>query len=347
MSLCDKAAEELRRQIKEGAYAFRNIPSERELASRHGISYMTARRAINKLVDEKMLMRNDVGRVEIVSASEGGASLRVALLTPAFDTNLNNRWRVALDRVAARAGASVRPVTYVHWSDAILWDALKGFDGAFIMANNDALTPALAERMRALPRPPVIVGEDFSAHGLPSVVLYPPVWTQLALSHLADAGYGKIACVNVHPHIAPDIKGRIGQWRFWSEMRDRECTLLDDPVPSYEIPVHRACRLVGDYLDRGGDAEALFCTTLGAASGAYRALYERGLKPGTDIGVATVDGEGMADMMTPSLTDIAAPAPDKYLRLCFQWLKKDKPWPWPLAMQSEAPQLAARESSRR
>ena len=51
----------IKQRIREGDYFVESIPGERRLAEETGVSYMTARRAVLQLLEEKVL--KDLARV--------------------------------------------------------------------------------------------------------------------------------------------------------------------------------------------------------------------------------------------------------------------------------------------
>ena len=56
MPIYTQLAESIKNKIGEGIYKVgERIPSERELASKYGITRVTVRRAINSLIEEKVL----------------------------------------------------------------------------------------------------------------------------------------------------------------------------------------------------------------------------------------------------------------------------------------------------
>lgn len=347
MALYDEIAERLRVRIDEGGYALRKFPGEKNLAEEMGVSYMTARRAVTRLVEQGVLVRAENGRAEIPVGPVRESPPRLALLTPAFATPAYARWHAALDRAARERGASIRPFTYVHWEDALLWDALAGFDGTFVLPSSEPLPDALAARMRQLTRPPVWLGEDASRLGLPSVVLYPPVWTQRVLDHLADRGHTRIACFNVQPH-DHDTRMRIMQWRLWMAARGLETPCFDDPVAPGDSPYETAPARFAERWTRHPDGfTAVFAVTLAAALGVFRALGDRGLTAGEDMAVATLDGEGMAATLTPSLTAVRDPDPLPFVRVCLGWIAERRPWSGPQALSAEGAEVVERESTRR
>lgn len=348
--LFSKIADRLTNHIHSGAYVFRKFPGEEDLAREYDVSRTTLRRALKRLIDDNLLVRKENGRLEVAqpeAAAEGVNKL--ALLIPSYGSPLFAHWRAMLASIQDDGGAPPRQVSYQHWDDPLLWDALQGFSGSFLLPVAEPMAPMLLERMRALPRPPVILGEDFSAQGLPSVIPHPPVWVQKVLDHLAERGHRRIACVNVQP-VDIDIEARIGQWRLWMAAHRLEGPLVNEPTASYDSPFEQGVRVMRTRLDgdSGGvldGATAVFCTTLPAAVGVYRAIYERGWKPGRELAVATLDGEDMAAALAPSLTAMARPDMTPQLRVCLDWIKSRGPWCGPLAMRPEHPELRVRESS--
>lgn len=341
----EKIARDIYERILQGAYAFRDFPSDRELAKQSQASYMTARRAVQSLVDKNILSRNESGRVEIAQPDADAHPLRIAFLTPAFVSDVFSMWHLHLRQAAESIGAVLRPLTYVHWDDFVLRDALTGFDGVFLVPVSEPLPPAMADFMRTLHRPPVILSEDFSVFGLPSVSIHPPRCTQLILDHLAERGHRRIDCLNVQPP-SPESDIRIRQWRLWMETRGFEGELLDFPTENYASTLTAGYERMKRHWERGASATALYCVTIGAAIGAYRAMYERGWTPGREVALAVVDGEYMAPVMTPSLTSIAMPDPTPLLRLCCKWIRGGGPWSGPLLLQIPEIAVTARESSR-
>lgn len=346
MLLYEKAAEQLRMNIKEGIYAFRKFPSEKELAEQMGVSGITARRAIQELVNKNILERQENGRPTIVQNKSKFANRTIAWLMPAFSSASFPRiFSYFHPLVANDDTITVRIVNYHHWNDGLLWDTLTGFDGAFIISLSENIPDEFIEKVNSLPRPPVFVGADLVEHGLPSILMYPPVWTQRVLDHLAGQGHRNIACVNVQP-MDRDVAARIGQWKLWMAARGFTGTLINEPVESYVSPMSVARDVVARAYANGLDATALLCITLPAAIGAYRVLYERGEKPGNKVAVATVDGEGTAAILAPSLTCLAEANITPYFKMCLDWMRSRGPWEGPLLLRPEESVLEIGESSR-
>src|SRR4051812_21072098 len=55
----------IKRRIREGDYLLSKFPGERKIAEETGVSYMTARRAITQLLDDKVLVRGPSGGLDV------------------------------------------------------------------------------------------------------------------------------------------------------------------------------------------------------------------------------------------------------------------------------------------
>src|SRR5688572_9087662 len=100
----------IKQRIREGDYFVDAIPGERRLAEETGVSYMTARRAVQELLDESVLIRQPSGSLAVhpdyakrVNPSE------VSLLYPAYPSAYLTQLRVLVAEAAARRGLTLRP----------------------------------------------------------------------------------------------------------------------------------------------------------------------------------------------------------------------------------------------
>lgn len=345
MSKKDEILEILRRRIIHGDYGIRRFPAEGELAEDLDASRVTVRKAINELIEEKLLIRQDNGRVALHRDGEvGGRKLLLAMLQPSYlsptaDLYLD-LWRRGMQEAAAQAGATLRVVLYAHWHDAAIRDALLGFDGIFVLPLANSIPGWLVEEFqRHCPRV-VILGRDLSEKGIQSVNLLAPASMQKLLDHLAGLGHSQIDCFNIQP-ISSAITQRVDQWRVWMTAHRLKGALLDESSRAMNLSLREslpfAYEAMGRLLDAGQvHGTALYCTTSPAALGAMRALEERGISVGNDISVCAVNDEGFNRYLRPSLTSLEETAPSSYLALCIQRIAcGGRGWTGPLLMQPD------------
>jgi hypothetical protein len=343
----DQLSDQLRKRIIQGDYALRGLPAERQLATEHGVSYMTARRALQDLVDRGVLIRGSNGRVEVNREHSGGSSVPpIALLSPTYSSPGFDRWRQMIAQAVERVHGKLRQVLYTHWDDPVILDSLDGFSGVFLLPSSEQMPELLINRLGQSRRPLVILDDDLSYAGLPSIRQFPPGFAQRLLDHLEAQGFTKIDCLNVQP-LHTVIQQRIGQWQVWMAAHDFTGRLINEPVEPYTPPFTRAYEVMRRLLaERRFHAEALYCVTTPAAVGAMRAMHEAGIRPGTDVAVCAVDGEGFAEFQIPSLTALEPASITPHLVTCAKWMMGGGgAWNGPLLLEPLQPRLEIREST--
>jgi hypothetical protein len=91
---------------------------------------------------------------------------------------------------------------------------------------------------------------------------------------------------------------------------------------------------------------AWLCVTAPPAMGAMRAMLDKGLQPGKDIAICTVNGEGLAQVLNPRLTSLEAADPQPYLSVCIKWMMAGGGhWQGPLLMRPSNVPLYVRAST--
>jgi DNA-binding LacI/PurR family transcriptional regulator len=342
-------AERLSRRIRAGDYHLQPLPAERELAAEVGVSHATARKAIQRLLDEGLLLRLENGRL---SVNRGDRSARkvdrqIVLLAPAWESNELTRWQIAATQLCSRLHYSLRVVHYAHWDDPLLLGSLERFDGAFFMPVPESMPGRFLDAFLRIRRPIVVLGHDWTEHGVPSLRLYRPALVQKLLDHLADLGHRKIDCFNVQP-LDSIIDSRIAQWDIWRAARQMSGRLINEPVPAYTETIPVAYDVTARRIRSGEfDGTALFCLTERVAAGAMRAMVDHGIRPGHDVAVCMMDDAGRAEYSIPSVTSLESPDPKPYLAVCLEWMLagKDRQWRGPLLVQPEDLALAVRQST--
>lgn len=335
------------RRIQNGDYSLKDFPAERQLAAEVGVSYMTVRKAIRSLVDDGRLVRRPNGRVGVPRTTGGqGRPLQVAFLAPTFNSPVIEQWDVALDKVLGSPDRGVvRPVLYMHWDDPVVQDSLKGFDGVFLVPLPEPIPAPVAQRLSKARRL-VVIDDDMSHLGIPSVRLFPPIFVQRLLDHLAALGHEHIDCFNLH-RMHPVIEQRIEQWNLWRLAHGCKGRLINGPYREPTAALLPGYQALKRELESGTfHATALLCITAPAAIVAMRVLHEHGLKPGRDVAVCTINTEGMGDMLVPSLTAIELPDASPYVACCLDWIANGgERWIGPLLVQPAEVPLVIRESS--
>ncbi|MCW8132045.1 MAG: substrate-binding domain-containing protein [Planctomycetota bacterium] len=335
-----EVAQAIGRRIRAGDYAGARIPGERVLATQFGVSHMTARKAVDKLLQEGVLHRLPNGRLT-VRRNRKAPARHLAFLEPAYYSPVYERMRAELERAAARHGATVRPVDFVHWDDPAIPEALQGFDGVFLAPSGIPM-PERVCRLFANPkaRPAVSLEVDLSAWGIPSLCFFPPSAVNRLLDHLWNLGHRAIDCLNTQPDNEV-IRARIGAWRAWTERRGAGGRLIDAPVKPYELAIEQAYRvMLRELKNPAGLSPALVVTAGATGLAVLRALHDRGLRPGVDLSVAAVNGEDLARYSVPTLTSLEPPAMAPFLERALAWVFSDpRAWEGPLLVEAGGVEL--------
>jgi len=308
-------AEVIERRIERGDYALNRLPTGRQLSAELGVSYVTARKAIDQLVTSGHLERGENGRLKLGASNTGRddrASLEIAMLTPAYDSPAYADWRRGLSRAVRARGGVLRPVTFVHADDPVLTETLDAFDGVFLVPPHklsDPIRECLARSAGKL----VTLFDDLTDLGIPCVDGGPPRATGKLIEHLRDLGHHRIDCIHVSP-AGRRSRLRVTAWRESLERYGLEGTLHDEPTPDYADPEVHTRAAFDRVLDQPGfNATALFCTTVSAVQGLYRAAYDRGIVVGRDLSICSFGAAERCALFIPSLTTIVTADPMPWL----------------------------------
>jgi len=346
MSKVQLATQMIQERIAFADHIVAGIPSERKLAEELGLSRPTVRKALEALVEQGVLNRQDNGRLDVAEMSEAYRIKTVGFISP-VGTNANrDEWRETLNGVVEGLGLGpnvvVRSVAYGHWADPVIQEALANLDGAFFMSNAATIPDWFLAKIKESSCRVVYLNNDQSAAGIPSINLFPAQAERKLFDYLVRLGHKSIDCVNTQK-ASGVIENRISEWRSYVEERHLRGRLISLEMHK---PVESAYRLIRDAINGGEPlATALFCTTGPAAIGALRAIHEAGLKPGDDISVCAVNSEGLGRFLTPSLTALEAPPRAIYLRPALEWIIGLRPWRGPLLIEPEDIPLFEGEST--
>jgi DNA-binding LacI/PurR family transcriptional regulator len=309
----------IERRIRAGDYLLSSIPGERKIAEETGVSYMTARRAVLKLLDQKVLIRQPSGALDIhPSYAKQAKPAEVVLLYPAFASTYLTQLRGLVSAFADRRGVRLRPAQYVHWDESTVVEAAEQARGAFVIPSGAELPGRLIDTFRD--NKVVILDGDLSDAGIPSVRLFSEENIELVFNHLYELGHRRIDCVNTQNQNA-EIERRIAIWRRWTLNKSVKGKLWDDPAPVFTDPTIVAYNLMSRILDENQvEATALVGTTCPAAIGMIRACWERGQPVGKAISICSINIEPPAEFFCPSITGLNLPSLDCVLKSCFDWM---------------------------
>ena len=334
----------IKRRIREGDYFVDSIPGERRLAEETGVSYMTARRAVQQLLEEKVLIRQASGLLEVhPDYTERVNPAEVVLLYPAYPSSYLTQLRVLVADAAMRRGVSLRPSQFVHWDEQALVDVVAQAKGTLVIPYGPTVPRRLLKHFTD--NKVVILDGDFTLDGLPSIRLFSDNCIERVLDHLWNLGHRRIDCLNTQNR-NPEIDRRIDIWQRWLNRCGGQGTLHNDPAPVFRDPTIVAYQLMsGLVANRQYEATAFIATTCPAAIGAIRACYERDIEVGTDLSICGVNLEHPAEFFCPSITGLKTPDLSNVLGKCFEWFASEKSWRSPMLLEPQDSVLFEGEST--
>ncbi|MBS1369653.1 MAG: GntR family transcriptional regulator [Lentisphaeria bacterium] len=243
--------EQLLRQIELGNFPRGSVlPSERELTEQLNASYMTVRKAIGTLVEEKYLER--IPRVgTFVSHTIPGHKVQrqLGIVVPAWTAPENSDFVMYAGEAAEREGWLPKMVSIRHWEDRALVDAWTNFDALVCFAPQPVaqMPRELLEKFRSHEKPVVFIGVPAHHFGLDAVTGSMEVEFRIILDKLAEAGHTRIAlveqCSLMNDQLTADVPTFHSVWKqriaeTLGESAAGELSILVE-TPRFELP-HRA-----------------------------------------------------------------------------------------------------------
>ena len=334
----------IKRRISEGDYLLDSIPGERKIAEETGVSYMTARRAVQELLDEGVLIRQPSGSLDVhPSFSKRTKPAEVVLLCPAYPSGYLTQLRMLAADFAAKRGVGLRPAQFVHWDEKTVVEAVEQAKGTFIIPYGPEVPGRLIEPFKE--NKVVILDGDFTDDGLPSIRLFSDRCIERVLDHLYQLGHRHIDCINTQNR-NPEVDRRIDIWERWLLRRKLQGRLHDDPAPVFTDPTIAAYRLMTRIVDdKQSKATAFIGTTCPAAIGAIRACWERDIRVGRDLSICSVNIEPPAEFFCPSITGLNTPDLSEVLGQCFDWFVSRLGWRGPKLLEPKDSVLFEGEST--
>lgn len=338
-------AERLKHRILNGDYLLTAIPGAPRLAEENGVSYLTARQAVQLLLDEGVLIRSSNGRLETAGSPVATIrKLNIANIRPTYDEG-SPIWDRMIQQVAEEFSCVVRTVTYNHADDPAIFDALNGnFDLIFLQhtCNTDVFINRLLPYRERL----VTLFQDLTAHGIRCLDGLPPSVIDQVIEHLYQLGHRRIDFMNTEPN-SPVIEQRIAAWRQALKHFSCRGELYNQPVNMFAFAPEAAYELTSRLLNEGKlVGGAVFCTDVFTAQGCLRGCYEHGVRIPEDISVAAFGNPELARLTIPSLTVTKRPDPRPHIRRIISFYLEKNGTSGPLMYRPEnAPSLVIGEST--
>lgn len=332
----------IEQRIRHGDYLLDSMPGERAIASETGVSHMTARKAVQVLIERGVLCRDEQGALMVEPGySEGRQVAQIVLLRPSYPSPFLGHLQQSAAIAAQAAGLDLRAVHYGHWDDPIVREDTFRRNALIIPISTDVPRRVIDWMRRGQC---VSLDIDLSQHGIPSVQLFPDHHVEAVFDHLYRLGHRTVHLLSTHCD-NEEIERRVQIWKAWRTRQGVDGELWERPAASFEDPTPAGRLEMLERIDKGGiDGHAVIGTTCPAAIGAIRACWERRFEVGRRVSVGTINIEPPATFMAPSITGLDMPDIAHPLQQAIDWFQRGGPWDGPVRLVPPEPKLHLGES---
>ena len=240
------------------------LPAERELAERYGVSYMTARRAVTEMVEVDLLRRRPrEGTFVPPRTLQRLATKTVHLVCPGFGSSITQIFLQLGNQKAEARGwrsevlqlhhAEVRPIARALESDGLV----------LMLPFGPHLEGPIVEVLQRAEGHAILLGNRLDHMGVPSILADDALGVTLAMEHLHSFGHREIAIVTSSPNHNVD-RVQIAAWRAASPAVWKEEHFVRRTIIS-ATPHHTNCddhvyQTLREYLAKDrGETTALIC----------------------------------------------------------------------------------------
>lgn len=294
----------LRQALLDGEFkAGSLLPGERLLADRFGVSYMTARRAIETLVAEGLCERRGKRTVVSGDALRIAGSVRLNLLCSRLNTFSGPLLEAAEE--IARSHGWITQLTIIHGpNDPLCLRAIASGDPCLVLLPEDVLLRGkIGQNLRDAQGPVVIVGNCPVEECVPWVKADDRAGMRLAIDHLRQLGHRSI--LFVHDDIEHQgIADCLDEWMQYAREQPHG-NLLPPLRVSTESPQARprvARQAIKHYLGDRPRPSAIICDNDELALGVLHGLRDLGFEVPGDISMISIGDTVLAEYSVPSLS---------------------------------------------
>ncbi len=294
----DHVRERILHQITIGNFSRGTVlPPERELAASFGVSYMTVRKAIGQLVDERYLERvPGVGTFVQNNISETKVQKQLGVIVPAWSAPEFSDLIMHVTEAAEKENYILKLIFARSWDNRSISDAWQSCDALICLdvAPLASMADSLREKFLSRTKPIVFIGPSAYHFGFDTVMGSPELEASLVLDKLIEAGHRRIAFVDQYNLV--DGERVLPYPTFHSIWRERVAQLvapetlesldLSVETPRFQLPL----KAIYDKLLRIGpkpDFTAITCDFT-FAWGIVAAFNDLGIRIPEDVSIVTI-----------------------------------------------------------
>ncbi len=309
--------EEILREITMGNFSRGMLlPSEREMAAKFGVSYMTVRKAVSSLVEESYLERvPGVGTFVRRQICESKVQKTLGMIIPAWAAPENSDL-IMYATEAAEASNYILKLFFVRsWQDRALMDAWNGCDALIVSPPSipSEMSEAVREKLLDRRKPVVFLAAVAYQYGFDTVMGSWEWESNLLLDKVMEAGHRRIALLeqrpdpNVELPPVPTLRS-IWQARVGQLVGEEMLGTLDLSVdtPTFRLP-HQAVYDKLTSLKRPFPFTVIV-SFLSFAWGIVAAFDDMGVKIPDDVSLVLLGERQEMSFYRPRFACVSAPA---------------------------------------
>ena len=296
------------------------IPTRMEMAANYGVTRTTIEKAISQLVGEGYLYSRDGSGTYIAEKKNGHNN---------FNRNSIDSWGVILPNIVSDTypeifrgiedfarqkninvvlcntdnnigtqGHYIEKLVESNVSGIIIVPALRGspdFDSFRFLADNKIPFVFCNRKVENINAPQVISNNFYGS--------------LIATQHLVNIGYKRIAFVapSSYSHVEHRLQGYLACLHMSGHQITDEYIFIDDGRSGAEQDLAGSLAVEALYNSGIEKPDAFFCFNDRTAHGVYRAIEEKGLEIGKDVGLVGYDDSAVCSMLPVKLTSVRYP----------------------------------------
>ena len=286
------------------------LPSERELAVRYNVSYMTARRAITEMVEADLLDRRaNKGTFVRTHSHRRLTAVTVNLIYPLQQSSFTDQFLQSAIMGIERRGWHYYLVNLQTGRERTAVRALQSGEPAILMTPGLKQDSPLYQAVAQAQGRAVTVGSQLAGHAVPAVMANDTRAMQLIMEHLQRAGHRSIGFITKHRQ-HPIEQTRIATWKACAspamtptQVEQRLIALRNLKARPDASHIHLIYRAMCAQLARPDlDVTALVCSGDSTALATLAACHDTGHSVPEKISVVTI-GDGTAmEFYNPPVT---------------------------------------------
>ena len=300
--------EGLTQSLRAGEFEVgRRLPGDKDLAARFGVSYMTARRAVNEMVEASLLERR-IGDGTYVrqSSQERLSTTTLNLICTTYEGATTKAFLQLAASAAARRGWRAHVIRIHCDHDATALRALREGEPSLLLADEELFKGPLSKALQAARPRAVVLGWRLDEQGVPSVLADDARAVGLAWEHLRELGHRKIAFLCNHAGSANE-RVQIAAWNALAPRHQsdaaRRAWLIQANTPQFQCASRYAYDAMRGWLKtHRGEVSALISVSDELTLGALCALRDAGVEVPRAMALVNLNDSAAMEFSNPRVT---------------------------------------------